>query len=129
MVSRMSSEAKKPMSFYIGDPRPFLYEQRLGKAGNALLFEFLEFFETPEDKYYAANLFEEKNKLVISKATEEDFKFYLFGVYNPEIAVYNLSVKDDREFFIDSLRELSYLKNICRYFGFEYELDETGCEM
>lgn len=117
----MSEEKRQPMSFFIGCPKLFLEEQ----SANQRFLTFIDYFDNEDDRYYAANVFDEKCTLVIKKACIEDFEFFLFGIYNPKYPVYNLFVKDDPEFFIDTLAPLEHLIDLCKYFGMDYELDET----
>lgn len=90
--------------------------------------EFTSLFED-EDKYYAAIIFEEKPKLLISKFVDSSIAPYYVGVYkNPEL-LYNLSVADNREFFVNSAEKLDVLIDFCKRMGFEYEIDDSECSL
>lgn len=125
----MAEPARKPLEFYIGSISDYCKSLKRGKGGNVLLFCFMDLFDNPDDRYYAANLFDEKPKLIITPATEVDFLLCVNRVYDSQKPVYNLHVKDDLTFFLDTLAPLDYLKGFCRYYGFEYELDESCGEV
>ena len=121
---------KKPITFYVGDKSLFLEkEEKKLMSGKIKLLDFISLFSNPEDRYYAITIFEEKIPLVIKKSNPEDFQFFNLYVYNKDEPLYNLFVRDDREFFVETMASLERLKEICHYFGFEYEIESSGCEM
>lgn len=90
--------------------------------------EFTDLFED-EDKYYAAIIFEEKPKLIISKFENSSIAPYLSDVYkNPEL-LYNLTVFDNREFYVNSGESLDVLIDFCKTMGFKYEIDDSECAL
>ena len=122
--------ARKPIAFYVGDKSLFLEkEEKKLMSGKLKLLDFISLFNNPNDRYYAISIFEEKVPLVIKKSNPEEFSFSNFYVYNKDEPLYNLFVRDDREFFVETMASLERLKEICQYFGFEYAIESSGCEM
>ena len=117
---------QKDLAFWTGNPSLFLDKQlaELTSDDNRLL-DFVEMFTDPSDRYLAYALFEEKPVLEIAKMDEDFFKFAVPFVYDPEVPLYNLYVKNDKGFFIETYAELDYLKDLCSYFGFEYTIHGT----
>lgn len=114
-----------PPQFFVGNAEEFLKAELLRNSASARKkASFIGLFDE-DDRYYAINLFEEKPLLVISKADPMQFGIPSFDVYSGAKTVYNLSVRDDREFFVETCSQLDYLKELCTFFGFDYELDET----
>ena len=121
----------KQLTFWVGNPQLFLNKQlmELTSDDNKLL-DFVEMFTDPDDRYLAHILFEEKPTLEIAVMDEQFFQdFVVPTVYDPSTPLYNLYVKNDKSFFIESFAEMDYLKELCRYFGFEYVIHgtETNC--
>ena len=121
----------KELSFWAGHPSLYLDKKlmELAKPDN-LLLDFIELFDDPSDRYLAYVLFEEKPVLEIAVVDEQFFQdFVVPTVYDPSTPMYNLYVKNDKSFFIESFAEMDYLKELCRYFGFEYVIHgtETNC--
>lgn len=114
---------KRSVSFYIGDHIPEI------EAEKKNFVKFLEWFYEPEDKYYAITLFEEKPILLISKCDWRELEYLTYKVYNSGKPVYNLSVKANQDFFIETAEDLDVLKEICKTFGFRYELDDSGSKL
>ncbi len=122
--------ARKPIAFYVGDKSLFLEkEEKKLTSGKLKLLDFISLFNNPNDRYYAISVFEEKIPLVIKKSNPEEFNFSNLFVYNKDEPLYNLFVRDDREFFVETMAPLERLKEICQYFGFEYAIESSGCEM
>lgn len=122
--------AKNPINFYIGDKSLFLdKEEKKLLSGKIKLLDFISLFETANDRYYAIAVFEEKLPLLIKRANPKDFEFFNFFVYNKDEPLYNLIVRDDKDFFVETMASLERLKDVCQYFGFEYAVDHSGCEM
>ncbi len=114
----------KELVFWAGNPQLFLYKQliELAREDNKLL-DFVEMFTDPDDRYLAYALFEEKPTLEIALMDEQFFQdFVVPAVYDSSVPLYNLYVKNDKGFFIESFAELDYLKDLCDYFGFEYTI-------
>jgi hypothetical protein len=126
------SDAKE-LVFWAGNPQLYLDKQliELSRDDNRLL-DFVEMFTDPDDRYLAYSLFEEKPLLEIALMDERFFEdFVVPHVYDPSTPLYNLYVKSDKSFFIESFAELDYLKELCAYFGFEYVIHgtETNCKL
>lgn len=108
----------KPISFFCGKI-PHV-ESRLEEA-----LEFTSLFDD-DDKYYAAIVFEERLELKITKADPFILNFLLpKDVYENKFPLYNLTVKENEEFFIASAEKLESLKKLCQQFGFKYD-DQSG---
>lgn len=110
----------KPIQFYIGNESDFLNKYQKDPKFK----EFLDLFDNSDDKYYAAQLFELRPKLKISKASEDHYfgcQFLVYDYLNPR---YNLTVFDDKEFFIESVSSIESLKSMCLYFGFDYDVTD-----
>lgn len=116
-------ELTKGLSFFSSDPK-LLLERASGRSDHYTKAKsFVEHFHM-DDRYYAINLYEERLPLVIAKATRRDHE-YSRVVYDESKIVYNLFVKEDPGFFIETLSDLEYLEEFCQYFGFEYEIYQT----
>lgn len=111
------------LQFFIGA------DDLTGFQQNLLQHEFVAMFDNVDDKYYATVLFEDKLKLSISKVTPEYFSLFGFSCSKSQKMYYNLSVKDDQEFFIATFGLLDELIAICKYYGFDYEYQNAGCAM
>ena len=118
-------DVTKSNSFFVGSASLFLDKQyRDMMNGRLKLQDFVDLFDDEDDKYYAVMLFEEKFPLVIKRATKDDH--VISGmVYKKSKVVYNLFVRDDPDFYVERLCELEYLKEICNFFGFDYEIYQT----
>jgi len=122
--------AKKPINFYVGDTSLFLdKEEKKCLSGKSKLLDFLSMFTEDNDRYYAISVFEERLPLVIKKSDPKEFRFFNFYIYDSNKPLYNLFVRDDREFFIETMAPLERLKEMCQYFGFDYAIEPSGCEM
>ncbi len=117
----------KALGFLIGNFDLFLNKQmlELTRPDNRLL-DFVEMFNDVNDRYLAHTLFEEKPELEIARVSDDFFdEFVVPHIYDLSIPLYNLYVKSDPSFFVESFAELDYLMHLCEYFGFNYSLHGT----
>lgn len=119
----MPLSQRQPLSFYTGEPSPIVEKER------EQFLSFLNWFFDAEDKYYAITVFEERLTLLITKSDWGELEYLTYKVYNSQKPVYNLSVKANQDFFIETAEDLDALKDICKTFGFKYELDDSGSKM
>jgi hypothetical protein len=98
---------------------------------DAILESFLSMFENSDDRYFAYVVYTERMKLVIS--VSEDF--FIEAKFGPNFKseksvsdfsepLYNLSVADSRDFFIETAAPLDEVISLCKLYGFEYDFEK-----